>query len=394
MVEGPQAGMTSRFGGHVAGGSPSAAGASAPGSPWSADRCRHVEPRIGVGIAYTADGADAAGRAPAGRLFPPFTAATLASASPVTQSASSSAAASSALRIGWVGTGIMGGAICGRLVDAGFPLTIFSRSRNRAEPLLARGARWADSPRDVAAVSDVVFSCVGYPSDVREVVLGADGVLAGLCPGATCVDMTTSEPALAASIAEAAATRGVVALDAPVSGGDIGAREGRLTVMVGGDAAAIGRLDPVWKVIALRVVHCGPPGTGQHTKLVNQIAIASMMTGVCEALLYAHRAGLDPQQVLEAIGPGAAGSWALQNLAPRMLQGDFAPGFLVEHFLKDLGIALAECRRMHLALPGTALAEQLYLAASAQGHARSGTQALVLALASLSALDWPADAQR
>ena len=310
----------------------------------------------------------------------------------MTQPAAQTQAPSSSLRLGWIGTGIMGGAICGRLLDAGFPLTISSRSRSRAESLLARGAHWADSPRGVAAASDAVFTCVGYPSDVREVVLGDDGVLAGLRPGTLSIDMTTSEPALAASIAEAAAARGVVALDAPVSGGDVGAREGRLTVMVGGDAAAVGRLDPVWKVIALRVVHCGPPGAGQHTKLVNQIAIASTMMGVCEALLYAHRSGLDPQRVLEAIGPGAAASWALQNLAPRIVKGDFAPGFLVEHFLKDLGIALAECRRMKLVLPGAALAEQLYLSASAQGHARSGTQALALALASLSGLDWPASA--
>ena len=292
-------------------------------------------------------------------------------------------------RLGWIGTGIMGGAICGRLLEAGFPLTVCSRSRSRAEPLLARGASWGATPGEVAVASDVVLSCVGYPSDVRQVVLGADGVLTGLRPGTIVVDMTTSEPALAAEMAAAATAIGVEALDAPVSGGDVGAREGRLTVMVGGAAAAIEKLESVWRVIAARVVHCGPPGSGQHTKMANQVAIASTMIGMCEALLYASRAGLDLATTLEAIGPGAAGSWSLQNLAPRLLRGDLAPGFMVEHFLKDLGIALAECRRMGLVLPGTALAEQLYRSAHDRGHGRSGTQALVVALASLSNVEWP-----
>jgi len=293
------------------------------------------------------------------------------------------------IRLGWIGTGIMGGAICGRLLDAGFPLTVSSRSRSRAEPLLAKGAAWAGSPAEVAAASDVVFTCVGYPRDVREVVLGPQGVLAGLRPDTIFADMTTSEPALAEEIAAAASGRGIAALDAPVSGGDVGAREGRLTVMVGGSADAVDRLEAVWRVIAARVVHCGPPGSGQHTKMANQVAIASTMIGMCEALLYASRAGLDAQKTLEAIGPGAAGSWSLQNLAPRVLKRDFAPGFLVEHFLKDLGIVLAECRRMGLVLPGVELAERLYLAAQDLGHGRSGTQALVIAIAHVSGLTWP-----
>ncbi|MFM1997339.1 MAG: 2-hydroxy-3-oxopropionate reductase [Planctomycetota bacterium] len=292
-------------------------------------------------------------------------------------------------RIGWIGTGIMGGAICGRLLDAGFPLTVTSRSRSRAEPLMAKGAAWATTPAEAAAASDVAFACVGYPSDVRQVALGPEGVLAGLRPGTIFVDMTTSEPALAVEIAAAARARGVEALDAPVSGGDVGAREGRLTVMVGGTADAVERLASIWKVIASRVVHCGPPGAGQHTKMANQVAIASTMIGMCESLLYAARAGLDLATTLDAILPGAAGSWSLQNLAPRVLRGDFAPGFMVEHFLKDLGIALGECRRMGLVLPGAALAEQLYRSAAELGHGRSGTQALVIALARLSALDWP-----
>jgi 3-hydroxyisobutyrate dehydrogenase len=293
------------------------------------------------------------------------------------------------LRIGWIGTGIMGGAICGRLLDAGFPLTVTSRSRSRAEPLLAKGATWAPTPAAVAAASDVAFTCVGFPRDVREVVLGPDGVLAGLRPGTIFADMTTSEPALAVEIANVAAGRGIEALDVPVSGGDVGAREGRLTVMAGGPAAAVERLEPVWKVIAGRVVRCGLPGSGQHTKMANQVAIASTMIGMCEALLYASRAGLDLQTTLDAIGPGAAGSWSLANLAPRVLKGDLAPGFLVEHFLKDLGIVLAECRRMGLVLPGVALAEQLYRSAQELGHGRSGTQSLVVALAHVSGLGWP-----
>jgi 3-hydroxyisobutyrate dehydrogenase len=292
-------------------------------------------------------------------------------------------------RLGWIGTGIMGGAMCGRLLDAGFPLTVTNRSPSRAEPLLARGAAWAATPLEVAAASDVAFTCVGYPRDVRHVVLGSDGALAGLRPGAIFVDMTTSEPALAVEIATAARTHGVDALDAPVSGGDIGAREGRLTVMVGGSADALARLGAVWRVIAARVVHCGPSGAGQHTKMANQVAIASTMIGMCESLVYASRAGLDPATTLDAIGPGAAGSWSLQNLGPRVLRGDFAPGFMVEHFLKDLGIALAECRRMGLVLPGVSLAEQLSEKAAELGHGRSGTQALVVALAALSGLDWP-----
>ena len=291
-------------------------------------------------------------------------------------------------RVGWIGTGIMGSAICDRLLNAGFPLTITSRSRGRAEQLLAKGASWAGTPAEVAAASDVAFTCVGYPRDVREVVLGTEGVLAGLRPGTIFADMTTSEPTLAEEIAAVAVARGIEALDAPVSGGDVGAREGRLTVMVGGTVAAVERLEAIWRVIAARVVHCGPPGSGQHTKMANQVAIASTMIGVCEALLYASRAGLDLSTTLEAIGPGAAGSWSLQNLAPRVLKGDFAPGFMVEHFLKDLGIVLAECRRMGLVLPGVALAEQLYRSARDLGHGRSGTQSLIIALARLSGRDW------
>lgn len=292
-------------------------------------------------------------------------------------------------RIGWIGTGVMGSAMCGHLLAAGHPVTVFTRTRERAAGLLARGACWADAPTAVAAASDVVFTMVGFPADVREVVLGPQGALAGAPAGAILVDVTTSEPALAREIDAAARARGVASLDAPVSGGDVGAREARLSIMVGGDAATVERVRPLLARMGRTIVHQGPAGAGQHTKMVNQILIATNMIGICEALLYAHRAGLDVARVLESVGGGAAGSWALANLAPRMLRGDLAPGFLVEHFVKDMGIALAEARRMRLVLPGLALAEQLYGALIAQGDGHRGTQALVLALARLSGVAWP-----
>jgi 3-hydroxyisobutyrate dehydrogenase len=292
-------------------------------------------------------------------------------------------------RLGWIGVGVMGRSMAGRLLDAGFPLTVFTRRRESAADLLARGAAWADSPRAVAAASDVVFTMVGYPADVRQVVLGPEGVLAGLPVGGILVDHTTSSPELAETIAAAAAACGAWALDAPVSGGDKGAREGTLTVMVGGAAAAREALAACWRATAGTVVDCGGPGAGQRTKLANQIAIASGMIGMCEALLFAHRAGLDVETTLRAISPGAAGSWSLTNLAPRILRRDFAPGFMVEHFVKDMRLVLEECRRMNLTLPGLALAESLYARLAAEGSGRLGTQALVLALAQQSHLDWP-----
>jgi 3-hydroxyisobutyrate dehydrogenase len=292
------------------------------------------------------------------------------------------------MRIGWIGLGVMGTSMCGHLVRAGFATTVFNRTRSKAEPVLNLGARWADSPRDVAKASDVVFTMVGYPADVREVILGRQGVLAGAKSGDYVVDMTTSEPSLAVEIADAAASQGVTALDAPVSGGDIGAREAKLSIMIGGDVNAIETLRPCWELMGKTFVRQGGPGAGQHAKMVNQILIASNMIGVCEGLLYAYRAGLNLETVLQSVVGGAAGSWSLSNLAPRMIANRFEPGFFVEHFLKDLGIALAEARRMRLSLPGLALAEQLYLSLAAQNHERDGTQALILALAKMSNIDW------
>lgn len=278
--------------------------------------------------------------------------------------------------------------MCGHLIGGGYEATVYSRTRERAEVLLDAGAAWAGSPAEVAGVSDVVFLMVGFPADVREVVLGPAGVLSAIRPGGVVVDMTTSEPSLAREIFDAAKERDVESLDAPVSGGDVGARNAALSIMVGGDAATLERVRPLLEVMGKTIVHQGPAGAGQHTKMVNQTLIATGMIGVCEALLYAYRAGLDPETVLESVSGGAAGSWSLQNYAPRMLKGDFAPGFFVEHFIKDMEIALAEARRMDLALPGLALAHELYLALRAQGDGRCGTQALIRALARLSAIDW------
>ena len=293
-------------------------------------------------------------------------------------------------RVGWIGTGVMGRSMCGHLLEAGCAVTVSTRTRSRAEPLLEQGAGWAETPAAVAAASGVVFSIVGYPADVREVILGAEGVLAGSREGMTVVDMTTSEPSLAAEIHAAATAKGVAAVDAPVSGGDVGARNATLSIMVGGDAEAVERVRPLLEVLGKTIVHQGGPGAGQHTKMVNQILIATGMIGVCEALLYGFRAGLDLETVLESVAGGAAGSWSLSNYGPRMLAGNFDPGFMVEHFVKDMGIALAEARRLNLALPGLALAEQLYVALQAQGHGRKGTHSLLLALARLSDVDWSA----
>ncbi len=287
-------------------------------------------------------------------------------------------------RVGWIGTGVMGRWMCGHLMAKGYQATVYNRSRDKAQPLLDEGAAWADTPRAVAEKSDVVFAIVGFPRDVREVFLGADGALAGSRSGGALVDMTTSEPSLAREIYAEAKKKGVAAVDAPVSGGDVGAKNAALSIMVVGDADAFEAVKPLFECMGKTIVHQGPAGAGQHTKMVNQILISGTMVSVCEALLYGFQAGLDMNTVLKSVSTGAAGSKALEVLAPRMLKGDFEPGFFVEHFLKDMGIALAEAERMNLALPGLALAKQLYEAVRAQGYGRKGTQALLLALAHLS----------
>jgi len=291
-------------------------------------------------------------------------------------------------RIGWIGTGVMGSSMCGHLIDAGFTATVNNRTKQKADALVAAGAKWVDSPEAVARASDVIFTIVGYPADVRGVILGPDGVLAGCRQGSVVVDMTTSQPSLAVEIAAAAERIGAHAIDAPVSGGDVGAREARLSIMIGGDKHIVDALQPCWQAMGKTVVHQGGPGAGQHAKMVNQVLIASNMIGVCEGLLYGHKAGLDLETVMQSVASGAAGSWSLSNLGTRIIANNFDPGFFVEHFIKDMGIALDESKRMGLSMPGLALAHQLYLAVQAQGHGRDGTHALHLALASLSRIDW------
>jgi len=291
---------------------------------------------------------------------------------------------SSSTRIGWVGTGVMGLSMCGHLVDRGHAVTVNSRTRSRAQRLLDRGATWAGSARAVAEASDVTFAIVGFPADVREVFLGSDGLLAGASRGSVLVDMTTTEPRLAVEIYEAGRAQGVSTVDAPVSGGDVGARNATLSIMIGGERETVDTIRPLLEAMGKNLQYLGAAGSGQHTKMCNQIVIAGTMIGVCESLLYGYRAGLDLEVVLAAIGGGAAGCWTLTNLAPRVLERNFDPGFFVDHFIKDMGIALDEARRMGLALPGLALVHQLYQATRAQGHGQKGTHALMLALERIS----------
>jgi len=294
---------------------------------------------------------------------------------------------STRMPIGWIGTGVMGHSMCGHLLEAGHAVTLTTRTRARADDLLARAATWAETPADVARAAEVVVTMVGYPDEVREVYFGPTGVLSGVRPAAVVIDMTTTEPTLAREIHARAARQGVGAVDAPVSGGDVGARNATLSIMVGGDAPVVDAVMPILERLGRSIVHQGGPGAGQHAKMCNQIVIAGTMIGVCESLLYGHRAGLDLETMLRSVGGGAAACWTLDQLAPRILRRDFAPGFFVEHFIKDMGIALDEARRLGIVLPGLALVQQLYLAVQAQGHGRRGTHALMLALEHLSGIE-------
>ncbi|ADU93398.1 NAD(P)-dependent oxidoreductase [Geobacillus sp. Y412MC52] len=278
--------------------------------------------------------------------------------------------------IGFIGLGVMGKSMARHLLKAGYPLLVYTRTKEKAEGLLQEGAVWKETVADLAREADVVITMVGYPRDVEQVYFGEGGILENARPGTYVIDMTTSTPTLAQSIYEASKQKGIHALDAPVSGGDIGAREGTLTIMVGGDEDVFLACKPILERLGTNIVRQGGAGAGQHTKMCNQIAIATNMIGVCEAMAYAKRAGLDPFKVLESIAKGAAGSWSLSNLAPRMLSGDFAPGFYVKHFIKDMKIALEEAERMNLPLPGLALAKQLYEELAQAGEENSGTQAL------------------
>ncbi|KAJ7523834.1 hypothetical protein O6H91_04G053200 [Diphasiastrum complanatum] len=291
-------------------------------------------------------------------------------------------------RVGWIGTGVMGQAMCGHILDAGYQVTVFNRTKSKAVSLCKKGAILVDSPKTVAERSDVVFTIVGYPSDVREVILGQFGILQALVPGGVVVDMTTSEPSLACEIFATAKKRGCQAIDAPVSGGDRGAKAGTLAIMAGGDEEIVCNLGPLFKCMGI-VTYLGSAGSGQSCKLGNQITIASTMIGLVEGMLYAHKAGLDVTTYLKAISGGAAGSKSLDLYAARIQKRDFTPGFFVNHFVKDLGIALEECRQMGLALPGLAVAQQLYVSLKAHDQGNLGTQALVLALERLNNIELP-----
>jgi 3-hydroxyisobutyrate dehydrogenase len=280
--------------------------------------------------------------------------------------------------VGFVGTGVMGGPMAGHLLDAGYHLRVHNRTRSKAEALLARGAQWSETPGDTATGADAVVTMLGFPADVESVYLGAGGVLACASPGAFVIDMTTSTPSLAVRIAREAEALHMHALDAPVSGGDVGARDARLTIMVGGEPDAFAEAEPLLRVMGPSVVLQGPAGAGQHTKMANQIAIADTIVGVCECLSYAEAAGLDPQRVLGSIGAGSAGSWQLANYAPRMLAGDFAPGFYVKHFIKDMRIAREEAGAMGIELPGLVLALELYEEMARRGMQDRGIHALYL----------------
>ncbi|HIA66105.1 TPA: NAD(P)-dependent oxidoreductase [Candidatus Poribacteria bacterium] len=289
-------------------------------------------------------------------------------------------------KIGWVGTGVMGRWMCQHVMDLGYTAMIFTRTKSKADPLLKAGATWADSPAEVAENSDIIFTIVGFPEDVRHVYLGENGILTTAKSGSIIVDMTTTEPSLAIEVYQTAQAQGISSIDAPVSGGDVGAREARLAIMIGGDQKAVDAIHPLFEAMGQNIVYQGKAGSGQHTKMCNQITISGTMIGVCEALLYGAKAGLDLEIMLSTISKGAAACWSLDNLAPRVLKRNFDPGFFVEHFIKDMGIALDEAKRMGISLPGLSLVHQLYLATQAQGHGRLGTHALMLALEQLSSV--------
>lgn len=278
--------------------------------------------------------------------------------------------------VGFIGLGVMGKSMASNIMKAGYTVNVYNRTKSKAEDLIEQGANWKDTVAEVAASSQVIITIVGYPKDVEEVYLGENGILQNAKEGTYLIDMTTSDPSLAQKIYQEAKEKNMYALDAPVSGGDVGAREARLAIMVGGDKEVFNEVLPIFQLMGKNIVLQGPAGAGQHTKMANQIAIASNMIGVCEAMVYAKKAGLDPSQVLQSIETGAAGSWSLSNLAPRMIAGNFDPGFYVKHFIKDMGIALAAAKEMGLNTPGLELSKSLYDELASQGEENSGTQAL------------------
>lgn len=290
-------------------------------------------------------------------------------------------------KIGWVGTGVMGKSMCAHILKAGYHISVYNRTKKKAKELIEGGAQWCSNPKEVAEICDIVFTIVGFPQDVEEVYLGENGILKGIREGSIIVDMTTSEPSLAQKIYNEAKKKNVNSIDAPVSGGDVGAREGTLAIMAGGDKEVYDKVLPLFKLMGKNIAYMGKAGSGQHTKMSNQILIASTMIGVVESLLYAYKANLDLSEVINVIGKGAAGSWSINNLGPRIVEGNFDPGFFIKHFVKDMGIALQEAKRMNLSLPGLSLANQFYISAMALGFENLGTHGLYKVLAKMNGIN-------
>lgn len=278
--------------------------------------------------------------------------------------------------VGFIGLGVMGNSMASHILEAGYSVLVYTRTKQKADEILSKGAVWKETVKDLSEEADVIITMVGYPSDVEDIYLSENGILNHAKEGTYVIDMTTSKPSLAKKIAEQAKQKSICAIDAPVSGGDIGARTGTLAIIAGGDKDAFEACLPIFHVMGENIQYQGPAGSGQHTKMCNQIAIAAGMVGVAEAMAYAQKSGLNPEHVLKSITTGAAGSWSLSNLAPRMLKGDFAPGFYVKHFIKDMGIALEEAELMGEDMPGLALAKTLYDKLAAQGEENSGTQSI------------------
>lgn len=279
-------------------------------------------------------------------------------------------------RVAFIGLGVMGNSMAGHLLTAGCQLSLFTRTASKAKNLIDRGAIWRDTPAAAVENADVVFSIVGDPSDVEAIYLNDPGIISALPSGSVAVDMTTSSPTLARRIADAGSKKNIQVLDAPVSGGDLGARNGKLSIMVGGDESAYEQTLPFLEKMGANIVYQGVAGAGQSTKMCNQIAIGGSMLGMVEALTFAKSAKLDPETVLKSISTGAAGSWSLDNLAPRILRNDFEAGFFVHHFIKDMRIALSSAQDMGLDLPGLKLSLGQYEALADHGYAFKGTQAL------------------
>jgi 3-hydroxyisobutyrate dehydrogenase len=290
------------------------------------------------------------------------------------------------MKIGWVGTGVMGKSMCAHLIDAGHDVSVYNRTKGKALDLINKGAKWCSNPIEVAQNSDIIFTIVGFPNDVEEVYLGEKGILKGVKDGDIIVDMTTSEPSLAQKIYEEAKKKGVSSVDAPVSGGDVGAKNATLAIMSGGDKETYDKVFPLFELMGKNIAYMGKAGAGQHTKMSNQILIASTMIGVVESLLYAYKAGNDLNEVINVIGKGAAGCWSINNLGPRIVDNNFDPGFFIKHFIKDMGIALKEAKSMNLSLPGLALAYQFYISATALGLENLGTQGLYKVLAKMNGI--------